>query len=123
MDQLVTLVIELLFGLVFVGALVTWVRRRDTLSRDVTLVFSGLTFLFALELVSRAFGPVPRWLTYGAAFLLLAQPVLTLRLVSNAGLVRGRLMLFAFAAYLVTSPPPAASGSGVTLSPRRLGRR
>jgi signal transduction histidine kinase/CheY-like chemotaxis protein len=105
MDQLITLAIEVLFGLVFLGALVTWVRHRDTLSRDVTLVFSGLTLLFALDLVGRVFGPVPTWMTLGAALLLLAQPVLTLRLVANAGLVRGRIVLLALAAYLVTAVP------------------
>src|SRR5438132_3220829 len=105
MDQLITLAIEVLFGLVFLGALVTWVRHRDTLSRDVTLVFSGLTLLFALDLVRRVFGPVPPWMTLVAALLLLAQPALTLRLVSNAGLVRGRIVLLAFVACCVTAVP------------------
>src|SRR6266571_5156912 len=105
MDQLITLTIEVLFGVVFLGALVTWVRRRDTLSRDVTLVFSGLTFLFVLDLVGRAFGPVPKWLPLVAALLLLAQPFLTLRLLSNAGLVRTPVLVIAFAAFLVTAVP------------------
>jgi signal transduction histidine kinase/CheY-like chemotaxis protein len=105
MDQLITLTIEVLFGAVFLGALVTWVRRRDTLSRDVTLVFSGLTFLFVLDLVGRVFGPVPKWLPLVAALLLLAQPFLTLRLLSNAGLVRTPVVSIAFAAFLVTTVP------------------
>ena len=105
MDEAFTLAIEVLFGLLFAGALITWLRRRDTLSRDVTLIFSGLTFLFVLDLVGRTLGPAPKWVTVLAALLLLAQPALTLRLLANAGLVRRAVVVIAFAAFLVTTVP------------------
>src|SRR5437773_1873429 len=98
MEDLFALAIEVLFGLVFAGALITWVRRHDPLSRDVTLVFSGLAFFFALDLLGRVFGPMPGWLSVVAALLLLAQPALTLQLLANAGLVRRMLVVVAFAA-------------------------
>ena len=105
MEDLVTLVIEVLFGLVFASALFTWLRRHDTLSRDVTVVFSGLAFIFALDVLGRIFGPMPKWLGLVAGLLLLAQPALTLQLLANAGLTRRILVVVALAAMLVTSVP------------------
>jgi signal transduction histidine kinase/CheY-like chemotaxis protein len=105
MEDFVTLAIELLFGLVFAGALIAWIRRHDTLSRDVTVVFSGLAFLFALDVLGRFFGPMPKWLSLVAALLLLAQPALTLQLLANAGLVRRMLVVVALVAMLATTVP------------------
>jgi signal transduction histidine kinase/CheY-like chemotaxis protein len=104
-EDLFALAIEVLFGLVFAGALITWLRRHDPLSRDVTLVFSGLAVLFALDVLGRVFGPMPKWLSLVAVLLLLAQPALTLQLLANAGLVRRLLVVIAFAAMLVTIVP------------------
>jgi signal transduction histidine kinase/CheY-like chemotaxis protein len=104
-EDLFALAIEVLFGLVFAGALISWTRRHDPLSRDVTLVFSGLAFLFALDVLGRFFGPMPKWLSLLAALLLLAQPALTLQLLANAGLVRRMLVVVALVAMLATTVP------------------
>ena len=77
---MVALVIEALFALAFVWALVTYARSRDPLHRDLTLVFSAVTALFVLALY--AAGSVSRQRPGTAAgILLLGQPYLTLRLV------------------------------------------
>ena len=44
----VTLLIEILFTAVFIGAVVRLIRGHDPLALDVTLVFSGLAAIFAL---------------------------------------------------------------------------
>jgi hypothetical protein len=80
---LVTLVIEALYALVFLQSFVTYLRRRDPVQRDLTLVFLPFTSLLVLEATRLALGVVelPLAATYVGLTLLLAQPYLTLRLV------------------------------------------
>jgi len=48
---MVTLLIEAFFALVFVRALIAYARRRDTLQRDLALVFSPMTVLLVTTVV------------------------------------------------------------------------
>jgi signal transduction histidine kinase/CheY-like chemotaxis protein len=105
MREALTLVIELLFALVFVGAVLSWVRRRDVLSRDLTLIFSAMAFLSVLDLVRRVAGPLPPWLGLPGLVLLLAQPTFTLLLVADLGLVRHRWLLPASLGMLAAALP------------------
>src|SRR5436309_3224393 len=57
-NALITLGIELLFAIVFLRALITYLRDRDPLSRDITLVFSAMAALFVLQLVTQLVGPL-----------------------------------------------------------------
>jgi signal transduction histidine kinase/DNA-binding response OmpR family regulator len=112
MDGLLTLAIELLFAAVFVAALVTFLRHRDPLSRDLMLVFSALAVLFVLEVVRRLGMQAPPVVTMAAAALLLAQPYLTLRLVARVRPVSRWLLLAALAAWAVTTVPLVVMGQG-----------
>ena len=81
----VTFIIELLFAAVFVGALISFIRGRDPLAGDVTLVFSALAAIFVLQVGRAALGPasIPVVLNAAAIVLLLGQPFFTLRLVGK----------------------------------------
>ncbi|MGH2454893.1 MAG: response regulator [Candidatus Limnocylindria bacterium] len=104
MDDLLTLAIELAFVAVFAGALVTWIRRRDVVTRDVTLIFAPMALLFAAELTQRTVS-LPGWFGQATVLLLLAQPTLTLNLVADLGLIRHRYLLLAAAGFAVTAVP------------------
>ena len=67
-----------------------WWRRRDPVSRDVALAFSGLAFAFVADLTKRATGsgPLPVPVTAILLALLVAQPLATLHLAS---LIRDRI--------------------------------
>ncbi|MGH2513183.1 MAG: response regulator [Candidatus Limnocylindrales bacterium] len=85
MDVL-NLVIEVLFTAVLVNTVVAAVRRRDPLMRDVALIFSGLGFVFLLDVIKRVSGTSPQVIGLVAVALFLLMPVFTLRLVAD---VRG----------------------------------
>ena len=55
-SPLVLLAAEFTFAVLFLRALFGYLRRRDPLQRDVTLVFLPCTVLFCLDLVSRLTG-------------------------------------------------------------------
>jgi signal transduction histidine kinase/DNA-binding response OmpR family regulator len=102
---LITLGIELLFAIVFLRALVAYLRDRDPLSRDVTLVFSAMAALFVLQLVTQVLGTLPPIVGSVAIALLFAQPFLTLRLTARLGRVPRALLWGAGLAYLATTVP------------------
>jgi signal transduction histidine kinase/CheY-like chemotaxis protein len=79
----ITLIIELCFVAVFVEALVAYFRRRDGLQRDVVLVFVAMAVVFVLDLWQKIAGQPPAVVRGLSAVLLLAQPYLTLRLVTR----------------------------------------
>jgi signal transduction histidine kinase/DNA-binding response OmpR family regulator len=93
---------ELLFALVFVGALITFIRGRDPLAIDLTLIFSGLALVFVFQLLRAAIGELPPLIAAPAIALLLAQPFFTLRLVSRIRSLPRWLLPAAGIAYLVT---------------------
>jgi signal transduction histidine kinase/CheY-like chemotaxis protein len=78
--------IEVLFSAILVSTVVAAVRRRDPLTRDVALIFSGLGFVFLLDVIKRVFGATPPVVGIVAAILFLLMPIFTIRLVAD---VRG----------------------------------
>jgi signal transduction histidine kinase len=104
---MITLIIEALYALVFAHSLVTYVRRRDPVQRDLTLVFAPLTSLLLLEVVRRGLGraELPLALEYVGLTLLLAQPYLTLRLVRTLRPVPRWAMRVALGVFVATVLP------------------
>jgi len=100
-----TLVIELLFGLLFASAVVRYVRRRDALSLDVMLIFGSMAMLFALGHLSALVGTLPSWADGVALAFLLAQPWLTLRLANKLHAINRRVRIGATVAYVGTALP------------------
>jgi len=100
-----TLVIESLFGLLFVSAVVRYVRRRDALGLDVMLIFGSMAMLFAIGHLSKLVGTLPTWADGAALAFLLAQPWLTLRLANKLHAVHRRVRIGATVAYFGTALP------------------
>jgi signal transduction histidine kinase/DNA-binding response OmpR family regulator len=83
-SQLVLLAAEFTFAVIFLRALVGYLRGRDLLQRDVTLVFTPCTALFCADVARRISGSMlPVWIGVTASIALLAQPYLTLRLAGR----------------------------------------
>jgi signal transduction histidine kinase/CheY-like chemotaxis protein len=104
-DPTLTLLIELPFVAVFVGALITFVRKRDPLALDVSLVFSALTLIFAIQIIKAMGGQPPTALTALGILLLLAQPVFTLKLVSDVRVIPRTVLPVASTAFAITGLP------------------
>jgi signal transduction histidine kinase/CheY-like chemotaxis protein len=121
-DTLLTLVTELLFAVVFVQAVLEYVRRRDPINRDVIFVFSGLAAIFVMQIVrfvagipsgsqgTGATAVVLGGITIVALVLLLLQPLLTLRLVGQLRPVRRWLFIWPLVAYSIALPLAAFGG-------------
>jgi signal transduction histidine kinase/CheY-like chemotaxis protein len=105
------LLVEIAFGLVFVGTLVVYLRRRDPLAREVALAFSGLALLLVLQLL-RAVVDVPAIAGRVATILLLAQPVFVLRLLDQVRPTPARLLPTAYLLYAVLALPLLVLESG-----------
>jgi signal transduction histidine kinase/CheY-like chemotaxis protein len=100
-----TLIVELLFGAVFIAALVRLVRGRDPLAGDVTLVFSGLAAVLVAGLIEPIAGPLGDAVGLVGLVLLLAQPLFTLRLVGRLRDLPRWLLPAAFGALVLTTAP------------------
>jgi signal transduction histidine kinase/DNA-binding response OmpR family regulator len=107
----ITLAVEAAFAVVFAWSLVTWIRRRDPISREVTVVFSGLGSLFLLAIVRQVLGTIPEPLSRAFVALFLAQPVFTLRLVAQVRSLPRWVLPAAYLAYAITTVPFAALGA------------
>jgi signal transduction histidine kinase/ActR/RegA family two-component response regulator len=82
--ELVRLVTNALFLVVFVGALRTALRERSRTSVDATLLFGALAFVIAQSQIAALLGAqLPQALGLLAAVLFLALPYLQLRLVDD----------------------------------------
>ncbi len=106
--DLIALVVEAMFLVLFVATLIEYLRHRDPVRRDVMLVFSGLAVLFVVQVWRGLAGSVPVPVSIAGGVLLLLQPVFALHLAS---LVRGvaRPILFGAAALIVVSILAAAT--------------
>jgi signal transduction histidine kinase/DNA-binding response OmpR family regulator len=113
-DDLLSLLIEVPFAVLFGVTIWQAIRRRDPVAGDLALAFSGLAAIFVVELVTRAVGPVPREAALAAAVLLLMQPAFTLKLVSRLRHVPRWIVPLAFVATAGTAIPlaltPTADG-------------
>ncbi len=103
--DVVTLVVEVCFAVVFGQALAAYLRRRDALQRDVMWVFTAMAVIFALDVWRRVAGPPPTWVSGASAVLLLAQPFLTLRMVARLRPVPVWLRRGALGGYVITAGP------------------
>lgn len=101
----VTFLILAAFVVLFVATFVTYLRRRDALSRDVMLIFASVAALFAIVGLRAVLGEVPRAVTAVGVAILLAQPLFTLRVVHRIRRVPAWLWMLAAAGYLATAVP------------------
>lgn len=99
------LAIELVFVLLFARALWTLMRHREPLAGDVALVFGAVSGLFALTLIELLSDGRPRLLVVVVIALLLAQPVLTLRLVSHVQDLPRLLLPGGIVVYVASAAP------------------
>jgi signal transduction histidine kinase len=104
---MVILIIEALFALVFLHSLVSYLRRRGPVERDLTLVFAPVASFLVLEVIQRVMGvdALPNAVTYPAATLLLAQPYLTMRLVRTLRPVAPWVMHVVLGVFVTTTAP------------------
>jgi len=82
LDLVLRILLELAFFAVFAVVLLRYLRARAPLDRDVLAVFASVAALFALGWIGELI-PGPDPLSTAAGVLLLAQPVLTLRLIAH----------------------------------------
>jgi signal transduction histidine kinase/CheY-like chemotaxis protein len=115
-SALVLLAAELTFAVLFLRALGGYLRKRDPMWRDVTLVFLPCTTIFAVDLARRANGgQLPPWIGITASAILLTQPYLTVRLAGRLRRVPRSAHWLMIAAYLAIAIP-------IVLAPRPLDR-
>ncbi|MFI1989283.1 response regulator [Actinoplanes sp. NPDC020271] len=81
--RFVLLAAEITFAVLFVRALLGYLRRRDPLQGDLTLVFGPCALVFAVDLLWQTIGDKPAWTGALTAVPLMAQPYLTLRLAAR----------------------------------------
>src|SRR5438552_31280 len=105
LDTAITLTIEGLFAVVFIASLIDYVRRRDVLSRDLVAIFGAVSALFVVQFIGLVFGSTPPFLAAASAALILAQPLLTLRLAGRLRSIPKIVPIVAFVAYVVTAIP------------------
>jgi signal transduction histidine kinase/CheY-like chemotaxis protein len=115
--QLFSIVVEILFTAVFIGAFVGFWRRRDPVSGGVALTFSPFVLFGVLAIWRAALGQPPAVLSTISVLFALAQPIFALHLVSLIRPVKRRVIVGAIAllalsvgaAYLVRSIGALAS--------------
>src|SRR5947207_6063100 len=99
--ELVRLVTNVLFLVVFVGALRTALRERTRTSVDATILFGALAVVIAQSQVATLLGTqLPAALGIVSALLLLALPYLQLRLVDDFAGVRPLLLRVCLGGFL-----------------------
>jgi signal transduction histidine kinase/CheY-like chemotaxis protein len=113
MDE-IALLAELLFLVLFVATFVGWLRHRDPISLDLSLIFSGLGLLFVLGLWERQTGLQPPELVNDAVTLLflVLQPLFTLHLVSLVRRVPRPVLLGSIVVMLGLGVPTVVLGEG-----------
>jgi signal transduction histidine kinase/CheY-like chemotaxis protein len=115
MDPL-RLTTELLFGVVFLFVGHAYLRRRDAISRDLTLAFAGLGLTFLADVWRRVAGSTPPPVGIAVGVLLLLQPLFVLHLVSRIRDVP-RTVLVGATALLLGSVAAAIVLRSVTVLP------
>jgi signal transduction histidine kinase/CheY-like chemotaxis protein len=115
-NQLFTLLVEVLFTVVFVGALVGFARRRDPVNRDVALAFSPFVGLLVLAAWRAVLGTPPVALSIVAGLLFFAQPIFALHLVSLIRPVSRRVLVVAIVLMAVSLVPIVALRAAGSIS-------
>ncbi|GIE27247.1 hypothetical protein Ait01nite_002920 [Actinoplanes italicus] len=101
-DRLVLLAAEVTFAVLFLRALLGWLRARDPLQRDVCLVFAPLMLVFCVDIARMTGGTPPAWIN---AIALMAQPYLTLRLAGRLREVSPALTAGVLVGYVAVLQP------------------
>jgi signal transduction histidine kinase/CheY-like chemotaxis protein len=105
-SALVLLAAEATFAALFLRSLSGYLRRRDPLERNVTLVFTPCTVLFCNDIARQLNdGRLPALLSAIGLTLLLAQPYLTVRLAGRLRSVPRRLDLAVLIAFIAVGVP------------------
>jgi len=112
-SPLVLLAAEFTFAVLFLRALGGYLRGRDPLQGNVTLVFLPLTVVFCADIAHRVGGDPPSWVTLVSTTALLGQPYLTVRLVARLRHVPRWLDRLVLCAYLALAVP-------IIMAPRPL---
>ncbi|GAA2473357.1 hybrid sensor histidine kinase/response regulator [Winogradskya humida] len=105
LGSLVPLAAECMFAVLFVRAVVGYLRRRDPLQRDVTLVFLPCTLWFAFITLVVTEVPTPTSVTVITQTVLFAQPYLTVRLAARLRAVPRWINWSSLAVYVGTATP------------------
>lgn len=100
-SELVQYTTDAIFGLIFVAVLQRAIRQPRRSNVDALLLFGALAFIVASSLVSRALGLSASLLSFVLLGLLVGLPFLTLRLVDDVIPVPRRVLLTAFAGWIV----------------------
>jgi PAS domain S-box-containing protein len=100
-----TVLVTALYVMILIWTAARYIRSRDPLLRDVMFIFGAVSVLFALGVLRLLIGEPPRALRIVGAVLLLALPVLTLRLVGRLRRVPAWLTAGALVAWLLSSVP------------------
>ncbi len=116
LTEAITIVVEALFAIVFVGSLIDFARRRDPVSRDVALAFSPFASLLVLTVWRAVAGAPPTPIAAVLGLLFFGQPLFVLHLVSLIRPVPRRILVGAVAflagsvvaAFLLRTTPLAA---------------
>jgi len=116
MSDLPILAIQLLFGLLFLWSVWVAIRHRDALARDVALVFAPIALLLGVGVLGDWVGDLPGWLGLASTLFLLAQPVFSLKLVSDIRGLPAWLLPLASAGVVVTSALILLSGAALLVS-------
>jgi signal transduction histidine kinase/DNA-binding response OmpR family regulator len=103
MAIMLSLLVQALFALVFGWTLISYLRRRDPLQRDVALMFGSVAAVLALDLARELIGDPPRWVAAVVTSFLLGQPFLTLRLVRRIRSVPGWIYGGALAGWVLST--------------------
>jgi signal transduction histidine kinase/CheY-like chemotaxis protein len=104
-SEAITVIVQLLFLAVFAGTAWSYARHRDPLSRDVMLVFASVAAIVVAGFIGDLVGGLPRWASVISIALLLAQPILVLRVYARTGDVSLRIWAGVLLAYAVTLAP------------------
>ncbi|GAA2671079.1 response regulator [Actinoplanes palleronii] len=104
---LVLLAAEITFAVLFLRALLGYLRRRDPLQGDVTLVFGPCTLAFGADVLWQTIGSRPAWTGALTAIPLMAQPYLTMRLAGRLRHVSRALIGATLAGYVALAVPLA----------------
>ena len=80
---MITLVAEFLFALIFGRALMLYVRGRDSMQRDVALVFLPLLAIFLSSVLKSVGVTLPAYLAWIPTALLMSKSYFTARLISR----------------------------------------
>src|SRR3954447_2205252 len=106
LSPLILLATEFTFAVLFLRALVGYLRRRDPLQRNVTLVFAPCMVLFFVDVARRMTGgTLPVWVSVVTLTVLLSQPYLTVRLAGRLRAVPRWLDRSVLITFLATAIP------------------